>query len=428
MDFGDQGEQRVGVRYLPLSSYILLRRKVQLIEILRNMSAFPPPPISTMDWKNLDQFGLQEVNGHIESTYHKDTGRWTPLKFVSDPYLRIHGLAPGLNYGQQAFEGLKAFRMPGDPGGISIFRPDRNAGRLQHSSGVLNMPAVPADMFVRACQAAVALNAGYVPPHESGGALYCRPLLFASGPTFIPGVPNECTFCVYVLPTLAGAQEGAQAVKALILDDFDRAAPKGTGHAKAGGNYPGVLRWTGQAKTDGFGITLHLDSARHEEVDEFSLCGFLGVKLSSPGPGSNDGDDEVTIVVPDSPSAIESLTSDSVQHIARSWGWRVEKRPVPYWELPEFSEVFGAGTGVGLIPVRSITRRGRTGRLLPPSPRLLTDSDDSETVVYIRDEQQGGGPLFEKLLAQLRAIQFGRIQDEFGWRLEVRAEDQELDG
>lgn len=369
------------------------------------------------------------VNGHIESTYHKATGKWTPLKLVADPYMHIHGLAPGLNYGQQAFEGLKAFRMPGNPGGIALFRPDRNGMRLQHSAGVLNMPSVPVDMFVRACLAAVAVNANYVPPHETGWALYCRPLLFASAPMFPPGIPDECTFCIYVFPTPAGVQDGSQAVKALILDDFDRAAPKGTGHAKAGGNYGGTLRWSGQAKTEGFGITLHLDSARHEEVDEFSLCGFLGVRRSSHGAGDGHGGDydDVTLVVPDSASAIDSLTSDSVQHIARNWGWKVEKRPVPYTELPTFSEILAAGTAAGLIPIRSITRRG-TEKRLPPGLRLRADSYESETVTYIPDEQQGGGPVFQKLLAQFRAIQLGKVQDEFGWRFEVQAKDKELDG
>lgn len=342
--------------------------------------------------------------------------------------MRIHGLAPGLNYGQQTFEGLKASRMPGSPGGIALFRPDRNGLRLQHSSGVLSMPSVPVDMFARACHAAVALNAGYVPPHETGGALYCRPLLFASGPMFGPGVPDECTFCVYVFPTSAGVHDGAQAIRALILDDFDRAAPKGTSNAKAGGNYAGVLRWSHQAKMEGFGITLHLDSARHEEVDEFSLCGFLGVRRSFDGAGGNDNidNDDVTLVVPDSPSAIDSLTSDSVQHIARSWGWKVEKRPVPYTELPAFSEVFGAGTAVGLVAVRSITRRGTVGRL-PPGPRLLVDCGKAETVVYIPEEQQGGGPVFQRLLTQLRAIQLGKVPDTFGWRFEVQAKDKVLD-
>ncbi|KJZ71632.1 hypothetical protein HIM_08944 [Hirsutella minnesotensis 3608] len=165
-----------------------------------------------------------EVNGHIESSYPMASGKWTPLKFVASPYVLIHGLAPGLNYGQQAYEGLKAFRMPGRVGGIAVFRPDRNAARLQHSAQVVSIPPVPTDMFLRACRAAVA----------------------------------------------------------------------------------------------------------------------------------------VTPIVPDSKCAIDSITSDSVQQIGRSFGWTVEKRPIKYTELPYFCEVVGTGTAVGLVPIRSITRR-RTG-------------------------------------------------------------------
>ena len=286
------------------------------------------------------------------------------------------------------------------------------------------MPSVPVDTFVRACRAAVAFNAEYVPPHESGWSMYCRPLLFASGPMFHPGIPDSCTFCVYVFPTPPhAAQEETPAIKALILDDFDRAAPKGTGHAKAGGNYAGVLRWTGEAKTDGFGITLHLDSARHEDVDEFSTCGFLGVKRRG-----RDDDNDVTLTVPDSPCAIDSITSDSIQHLALSWNWTVEKRRIPYTELPEFSEILGAGTAVGLVPIRSITRRRNAGILAPHARLQITGAAESETIVYIADEKEGGGPVFRKLLARFRAIQVGEVEDEFGWRFEVRAKDKELDG
>ncbi|RYP39043.1 hypothetical protein DL767_002370 [Monosporascus sp. MG133] len=400
------------------------------------MSTFPQPPVSTLDWTSQKNFKFREANGHIESTYQRATRQWTPLKFVSDPFLRIHGLASGLNYGQHAFEGLKAFRMPGKAGGIALFRPQSNGRRLQHSAEVLSMPLVPVEMFVQACRAAVALNAGFVPPHETGWGLYCRPLLFGSGPTIVPNESDEWTFCVYVAPMPFGAQDGAPPVKALILDNFDRAAPQGTGHAKAGGNYAGVLRWSALAKSEGFGITLHLDSLRHEEIDEFSASGFLAVKKHSTDmdraghdADAEGGDFDVTIVVPDSRTVLESLTSDSVQQIARSFGWSVEKRPVPYAELPAFSEVFSAGTGTGLVPIRSITRRqGTAGRLpLPPSPRLVVGPDGSETIVYIQDEQQTGcGPVYQKLLSQLGNIQLGRVKDEFGWRCEVRAEDAQL--
>jgi len=279
------------------------------------------------------------------------------------------------------------------------------------------MPSVPINMFLRACRAVVALNAGYVPPYESGGALYVRPQLYGSSAQLGLNAPDEYTFCVFVVPT--GVYLGMQAVKALIVDDFDRAAPKGTGHAKVGGNYAPVLRWSDQARTEGFGVTLHLDSVRHEEVDEFSTCAFIDVR-------SYGGGDDVTLVVPDSPCVIDSVTSDSMQHIARSFGWKVEKRPVRYTELPAFSEVLGAGTAVALVPIRSITRRRTTARL-PAGPRLRVDAE-SETVAYLPDEQHSGGPVYLKLLAQLRAIQLGKVEDEFGWRFEVRAEDQEVDG
>jgi branched-chain amino acid aminotransferase len=332
--------------------------------------------------------------------------------------MRIHGMAPALNYGQQALEGLKAFRMPGNPGGIALFRPDRNAVRFQHSAEMLSMPPVPIDMFIRACRAAVALNAEYAPPHDSDGTLYVRPQLYGSSAHLGLSAPNEYTFCVFVVPT--GVHLKAQPVNALILDDFDRAAPRGTGHAKVGGNYAPVLRWSDQARTEGFGITLHLDSTRHEEVDEFSTCAFIGVRSQG-----TVGDEDVTLVVPNSPCVINSVTSDSMQHIARSFGWKVEKRPIPYRELPEFSEVLGAGTAVALVPVRSITRRRATEKL-PASTCVRADAE-SETVVYFPDQQHNGGPVYLRLLAHLKSIQRGNIEDEFGWRFEVRPEDCEID-
>ena len=402
---------------------------------------------------NLRLTAIIVANGHIESTFYERSGKWSPLKFVEDSYLRVHGLSPGLNYGQQAFEGLKAFRTPGDHD-IVIFRPEAHAARFQHSSYMLGMPLVPIDMFVEACKAAVAKNAVWVPPHESGWSLYCRPLLFGSSRSLVPGPADEYKFCVYIFPMPSAPP---RPVKAIVLDEFDRAAPKGTGTAKAGGNYAGVLRWAGLAKREGFGITLHLDSVRHEYVDEFSLCGFLGVKSKpishngvlngsqngTPNGTQNStqngiqngtrsgerGNREVVLVVPDSPSALDSLTSESIQQIARSWGWKVEKRPVPYTELPEFEEVMGTGTAVGLTSIRSISRR-RDAILnqLPPSSRVVSEAgDDFEVIQYIPDKQDGGGPVFNQLLSYFRAVQFGKEQDCFDWLCKVDAQ-KELGG
>lgn len=331
--------------------------------------------------------------------------------------MRIHGMAPALNYGQQAYEGLKAFRGPGD-GAIALFRPERNAARLRHSAAAVSLPAVPDELFVAACRAAVALNAAYVPPHATGAALYVRPQLYGSGPQLGLSPPAEYTFAVFVVPT--GVYHGSAPVRALVLDDFDRAAPRGVGSAKVGGNYAPVLRWSDAARAQGFGITLHLDSARHEDVDEFSTSGFVGA-LAPDGP-----DGPVTLVVLDSRCVIDSVTSDSVLRLARSFGWAAERRPIKYTELPRFAEVMATGTAAALVPIRSITRRRRPA-LLSPGPRVSADAD-SETVTYMADAQAEPGPLCLRLLTQLRAIQLGKVDDAFGWRHTVSAADKRIDG
>ena len=236
-----------------------------------------------------------------------------------DPYLRLHGMAPALNYGLQAYEGMKAFRGPDNK--ITIFRPQKNAARLAHSASFVSIPPVPEKLFMECVHTAVSLNAAYVPPHETGAAMYIRPLVFGSSAQLGLNPPEEYTFCVYVLPV--GVYHGIHPVKALILEEFDRAAPDGTGSAKVGGNYAPVLRWSEKASKAGYGITLHLDSKTRTEIDEFSTSGFIGVK--------KDGE-SYTLVVPDSKNVIDSVTSDACLEIARSFGWKVEKRSVslPY--------------------------------------------------------------------------------------------------
>ncbi|CAP60260.1 uncharacterized protein PODANS_1_5690 [Podospora anserina S mat+] len=370
-------------------------------------STFPPPPVNTIDWSNVG-FKVREVNGHIESHYSVKTGQWSPLQFVTDPYIRLHGMAPALNYGQQAYEGLKAFRLPGN-NKIAIFRPDRNAARLQHSAEFISVPPVPVDLFIAAVKAAVALNAEFVPPHETGAAMYIRPQVYGSSAQLGLTPPEEYMFCVYVLPT--GVYHGTHPVRALIMDEFDRAAPNGTGSAKVGGNYAPVLRWSDKARGEGYGITLHLDSKRHEEVDEFSTSGFIGV-LREGG--------KVTLVVPDSRAVIDSVTSLSVQEIGRDFGWGVEKRAIKYDELPKFSEVLAAGTAAALVPIRSITKRD-SNRLAGQA--RVSSSNGAETVTYIPEGIEEPGEICTKLLEQLKGIQLGKIEDKFGWRFEVTEQD-----
>ncbi|KAL8731519.1 MAG: hypothetical protein Q9166_003365 [cf. Caloplaca sp. 2 TL-2023] len=345
--------------------------------------SFPPPPVESIDWNEIG-FRIREVNGHIESHYSVKTSQWSPPTFIRSPHLSIHGMAPGLNYGQQAYEGLKAFRTPQNR--LAIFRPSQNAKRMAYSASFISIPPVPEKLFLKSCQMAVALNAEYVPPHHTGAAMYIRPLLFGSSAQLGLNPPEEYTFCVFVLPV--GVYHGVHPVDALILEEFDRAAPEGTGSAKVGGNYAPVLRWSEKARKEGFGITLHLDSKTRTVIDEFSTSGFIGVKQVG---------EDFTVVVPDSNNVIKSVTSDSVCEIAESFGWKVEKRPIDYGELPSFTEVMAAGTAAALVPIKSITMRSKEDRF---------------------SYQDGGdepGPACVKLLTTLKGIQQGNINDSFGW-------------
>lgn len=354
---------------------------------------FPPPPTNTIDWANVG-FKVRDVNGHIQCTYTAATGKWSEPKFVRDPYLRVHGCTPGLNYGQQCYEGLKAFRQPGDDR-IAVFRPDQNALRMQHSAAFISIPPVPAALFERCVDLAVGLNAEHVPPHATGAAMYIRPLLFATAEQLGLNPPcDEYMFAVYVTPT--GVYHGVQPIDCLILEDFDRAAPAGTGSAKIGGNYAPVVRWSEMARAQGYGITLHLDSKTRSAIDEFSTSGFIGARRTGGGEA------DYVLAVPDSSAAIKSVTSDSACDIARSLGWKVERREIRYDELAEFDEVMAAGTAASLVPVKSITMRSR-----------------GDKFEYAGKDGKPG-PVITKLLAMLKGIQQGTVKDQFGWQRTVQ--------
>ncbi|KAK1145053.1 hypothetical protein N8T08_004482 [Aspergillus melleus] len=367
---------------------------------------FPPAPTNAIDWSNVGfkvreaDFSRVRVNGHVECHFSRSNGnQWTAPKFVRSPHLPIHGMAPALNYGQQAYEGLKAFRHA--DGSISIFRPDRNARRMRHSAEFVSMPPVPEDLFVQCVTLAVGANAEFVPPHETGAAMYIRPLLFGSSAQLGLSPPDEYTFVVFVMPT--GVYHGVHAVDGLILEDFDRAAPEGTGSAKVGGNYAPVLRHSGRAAAEGFGITLHLDSRTRSEIDEFSTSAFIGVR-KDPASGV------VTLVQPDSKNVIDSVTAESVCELGRRmFGFAVERRRIAYEEIKEFSEVVAAGTAAALVPIRSITMRSRNDKF---TFECGTDG-------------QSGGDICVKLLQALKGVQAGKVEDQLGWNLTVQKPPQD---
>lgn len=198
---------------------------------------------------------------------------------------------------------------------------------MVHSSTLVSIPPMPEDHFLACVQLAVGHNAEYVPPHGSEAMLYVRPVAFGSGPCLALEPPDEFLFCVFV--ATAGGLHGAEPIRALVLDDFDRAAPRGTGSGKVAGNYAPVMRWSSMARREGFDITLHLDSQTRTEIEEFSTSAFVGIKVATgPERGSL-----VTLVVPDTKNIVNSVSCDSVQQLARSLGWRVERRPVSWLML-----------------------------------------------------------------------------------------------
>ncbi|KDE09309.1 branched-chain amino acid aminotransferase [Microbotryum lychnidis-dioicae p1A1 Lamole] len=355
------------------------------------------PPSDTFAWDKL-AFALYPTSGYVSYTY-KD-GAWGKAEWVSEPYLKLHVGSVALNYGASTFEGLKAFRHP--DGQVRLFRPKDNAARIQHSAEVVSMPPVPEELFLEAVSLAVGRNLDLVPPHAphgASGSMYVRPLAFASGENLILAPPSEFQFIVYVTPTgslygTAGLK--APAIDAFVLETFDRAAPRGVGHAKLAGNYAPTFRHAAAAKQAGYAITLHLDSATRTQIDEFSTSNFLAIKKRS----SSD-DDKVTLVVPTSESILKSVTTKAIIGIAESFGWTVDRRIVKFSEVIEgaFEEVAACGTAAALTPIRSITYH---------------DTPETTQKISIGDGVNAG-PRFLSILSELTGIQSGTIPDKFDW-------------
>ncbi|KEQ90222.1 hypothetical protein AUEXF2481DRAFT_45303 [Aureobasidium subglaciale EXF-2481] len=343
-------------------------------------------PSKTLDWANLGVGISREVNGHVECMWTAPTG-WSEPVFVRSSKLEISGLSSALNYGMQAYEGMKAVR--GSAGQILLFRPDQHAARMQHSCEYVSIPSVPKELFIQCVSLAVAQNAEFVPPFEAPAALYIRPLALGTGAQLNIIPPTEFKFCVFVQPT-AALLGHASPVDVLIIEKFDRAAPRGTGSAKIGGNYAPVMRWQRQAKQEGFGLTLHLDSRTQTEIEEFSAAGFIGVKKSGDG---------YRLVIPDSSSVIKSVTSDTCVQLANALGWNVETRPVKYTELRDFDEVLAVGTAAIVVPIRSIVRKST-----------------SEVFTY---DSEGTGKCFKILFDTILSAQRGEEMSTSDWNLAV---------
>ncbi len=334
--------------------------------------------MSSIDWKNLP-FGYYKTDYNVRC-YYRD-GQWGKLEASTSEEINMHMAATCLHYGQEAFEGLKAFT--GVDGKVRIFRLQENAKRLAHSCEGIMMAEFPAEMFEKACEMAVQLNAKYVPPYGTGASLYLRPLIIGTGPQVGVKPANEYLFILFVCPVGPYFKEGFNPVRMQIARDYDRAAPLGTGTFKVGGNYAASLRANERAHKEGFSTVLFLDAKEKKYIDEAGPANFFAIKGN-------------TYITPQSSSILRSITNMSLRTMAADMGLTVEERHISVEELGEFEEVGACGTAAVITPVKEIV-----------------DRETGKTFTYCKDGKAGNWST--KLYNRLQGIQYGQEEDKFGW-------------
>ena len=330
------------------------------------------------DWKNLG-FKITETDYNVRC-YFRD-GKWGELEISSSSQVNLHIGATCLHYGQESFEGLKAYR--GKDERIRLFRYDENARRMQKSADGIMLAKVPQELFQGAVEKVVKLNEHFVPPYGTGASLYIRPLLIGTGPEVGVRPSKEYLFMVFVMPVGPYFKEGFKPVDIMITRDYDRAAPLGTGHLKVGGNYAASMTSVAKAHEAGFATAMYLDAKEKKYIDECGPANFFGIKGN-------------TFITPDSHSILPSITNMSLQEIAKSMDMKVEKRPVAMEELAEFDEAGACGTAAVITPIKKIV-------------------DPVEKREYTYGDGKSAGPVTTKLYNQLTGIQYGDLEDTFGW-------------
>lgn len=329
-----------------------------------------------IDWKNLP-FGYLKTDYNVRC-YYRD-GKWGSIELSSSEHIDIHIAATALHYGQQAFEGLKAFM--GKDGKIRLFRWEENAKRMQSSARGILMAEVPTEIFKKAIYKAVRMNKRFVPPYGSGASLYIRPLLIGTGPQVGVKPADEYLFLVFVTPVGPYFKDGFKPVNMLLTKEFDRAAPQGTGKYKVGGNYAASLSSMKKAHDEGFANVLYLDSKEKKYIDECGPANFFGIK-------------DNTYITPKSDSILPSITNMSLITLAEDLGLKTERRKIKEEELSTFEEVGACGTAAVITPIKTIV-------------------DDATGKEFHYGEEPGkiSTLLYNKLLA----IQTGDEPDKFGW-------------
>jgi branched-chain amino acid aminotransferase len=334
--------------------------------------------MNTLDWKNLP-FGYVKTDYNVRC-YFKN-GKWSDPEVTDSEYINLHMAATCLHYGQEAFEGLKAFT--GKDGRIRIFRSDANARRMYETAEGIRMAPVPPELFRKAVRLAVTMNKKYVPPYGLGASLYIRPLLIGSGAEVGVKPAKEYFFMVFVTPVGPYFKEGFKPVDVMVCRGYDRAAPLGTGCYKVGGNYAASLSSLELAHSEGFSTTLYLDPKEKKYIDEAGPANFFGIRNN-------------TYITPESKSILPSITNMSLQQLCRDMGIKVEKRQILLEELETFEETGACGTAAVITPIRKIV-----------------DPDTNKIYEYCCDGQPG--PVSKKLYNKLVAIQNGDESDTHGW-------------
>ena len=331
-----------------------------------------------IDWENLG-FGYVQTEKRYVSNF-KD-GKWDDGVLTEDANIVLNECAGVLQYAQTVFEGMKAYTT--EDGRIVVFRPDLNAKRMVDSAKRLEMPPFPEERFVDAIEKVVKANAEYVPPYGSGATLYLRPYMFGSNPVIGVKPANEYQFRIFATPVGPYFKGGAKPVT-ICISDFDRAAPHGTGHIKAGLNYAMSLHAIVTAHANGFDENMYLDSATRTKVEETGGANFIFVTKDNK------------VVTPHSNTILPSITRRSLMYIAEHYlGLEVEERDVYVEELEDFAECGLCGTAAVISPVGKVVDHGKE--------------------ICFPSGMEKMGPITQKLYDTLTGIQMGRIEAPEGW-------------
>lgn len=331
-----------------------------------------------LDWSSLG-FGYVKTDYNVRCYYRN--GKWGELEVSSEETINIHMGATCLHYGQEAFEGLKAFK--GKDGKVRLFRIDENAKRMARSAEGVVMQPIPEDLFIAAVKKAVKMNERFIPPYESGASLYIRPLLLGLGEQVGVKPAPEYLFIVFVTPVGPYFKEGFKPTPMAIMRGYDRAAPLGTGTIKVGGNYAAGMVPTVLAHDKGYSACLFLDAKEKKYIDECGPANFFGIKNN-------------TYITPESSSILPSITNMSLIQLAKDLGMNVERRPILEEELAEMEEAGACGTAAVISPILRID-----------------DLDLNKTYQLSKDGKPG--KRCEELYNKLRGIQYGDEPDTHGW-------------